>query len=147
MGPRTMDTQWRPNSKISEKLGRCGRQNMLRPYLRIWEWEWILGCAVKALSVVRGWDIELVGWKFSLINDLSVTNGQSISEWIYEVIVSPKRWTKIVKISAFATQGRNLDNFLFIFSAKRCLHKFILKLTDLYCRKLIKMLASWFDNE
>ena len=57
--------------------------------------------------------------------------GQSISEWIYEVIVSPKRWTKIVKISAFATQGRNLDNFLFIFWEKRWLHKFILKLTDL----------------
>ena len=22
---------------ISEKLGRCGRQNMLRPYLKIWD--------------------------------------------------------------------------------------------------------------
>ena len=30
--PRTMDTQWRHKSKISEKLGQCGRQNMLRPY-------------------------------------------------------------------------------------------------------------------
>ena len=26
-------------SKISEKLGRCGRQNMLRLDLKIWEWE------------------------------------------------------------------------------------------------------------
>ena len=46
-----MDTQWRHNkSKISENLGRCGRQNMLRPYLKIWEWEWIFGPAVKAFS-------------------------------------------------------------------------------------------------
>ena len=46
----TTDTQWRQKSKISEKLGRCGRQNMLPPYLKIWEWEWIFGRAVKAIS-------------------------------------------------------------------------------------------------
>ena len=50
MYPRTTDTQWRHKSKISEKLGRSGRQNMLRPYLKIWEWEWIFGRAVKAFS-------------------------------------------------------------------------------------------------
>ena len=47
---RTTDTQWRHKSKISEKLGRCGRQNMLPPYLRIWDWDWIFGRAVKAIS-------------------------------------------------------------------------------------------------
>ena len=47
---RTTDTQWRLKSKVSEKLGRSGRQNMLRPYLKIWEWEWIFGRAVKAVS-------------------------------------------------------------------------------------------------
>ena len=47
---RTTDTQWRHKLKISEKLGRCGRQNILRPYLKIWEWEWIFGRAVKAIS-------------------------------------------------------------------------------------------------
>ena len=26
-------------SKISEKLGRCGRQTVLRPYLKIWDWD------------------------------------------------------------------------------------------------------------
>ena len=31
---RTTDTQWMHKSKISEKLGRCGRQNMLRSYLK-----------------------------------------------------------------------------------------------------------------
>ena len=40
----------RYTSKISEKLGRCGRQNMLWPYLKIWEPEWIFGRAVKAIS-------------------------------------------------------------------------------------------------
>ena len=47
---RTTDTQWRHKSKISEKLGWCGRQNMLQPYLKIWEWEWIFDRAVKAIS-------------------------------------------------------------------------------------------------
>ena len=48
---RTTDTQWRYNPKISEKLCRYGRQNMLWPYLKIWYWEWIFGHAVK--SVVK----------------------------------------------------------------------------------------------
>ena len=47
---RTTDTQWRHESKISEKLGRCGRQNMLPQYLKIWDWDWIFGRAVKAIS-------------------------------------------------------------------------------------------------
>ena len=38
------------NQKKSENLGRCGRQNMLQPYPKIWEWEWIFDCAVKAIS-------------------------------------------------------------------------------------------------
>ena len=46
---RATDTQYN-TSKISEKLGWCGRQNMLRPYLKIWAWEWIFRCAVKAIS-------------------------------------------------------------------------------------------------
>ena len=47
---RTTDTQWRHKSKISDKLGRCGRQNTLPPYLKIWDWDWIFGRAVKAIS-------------------------------------------------------------------------------------------------
>ena len=43
--PRTTDTQW-----IWADLGRFGRQNMLQLYLKIWEWELIFGCAVKAIS-------------------------------------------------------------------------------------------------
>ena len=43
LGSRTTNTQWRHKSKISEKLGRCGRQNILRPYLKIWDWDWIFG--------------------------------------------------------------------------------------------------------
>ena len=38
------------NQRYLKKLGRCGRQNMLRPYLKIWEWEWIFVRAVKAIS-------------------------------------------------------------------------------------------------
>ena len=38
---------------------------------------------------------------------------------------------KIVRISALCSEGRNLDNFLFVFWEKRWLHKFILKMSDL----------------
>ena len=44
--PPTTDTQWRHKSE----MGRCGRQNMLWPYLKIWDWDWIFGRAVKAIS-------------------------------------------------------------------------------------------------
>ena len=47
---RTTDTQWRHKSKKSEFLGRCGRQNMVRPYLKIWDWDLIFGRAVKEIS-------------------------------------------------------------------------------------------------
>ena len=47
---RTTDTQCRHKSKISEKFGRCGKQNMLPPYLKNWDWDWIFGRAVKAIS-------------------------------------------------------------------------------------------------
>ena len=32
-----------------EKVGHSGRQNMLRPHIKIWDWDWIFGHAVKAL--------------------------------------------------------------------------------------------------
>ena len=44
----------------------------------------------------------------------------------------PKYEQKIVKVSALTTQGRNPDNFLFVFWEKRWLNKSILKFTDLY---------------
>ena len=50
LGVRCGYTPCRHKSKISEKLGRYGWQNMLRPYLKIWEWEWIFGRAVKTIS-------------------------------------------------------------------------------------------------
>ena len=46
---RTTDTQWRHKSKISGKLDQCGWQNMLWPYLKIWDWGWIFSRAVKAI--------------------------------------------------------------------------------------------------
>ena len=47
---RTTDIQWRHKSKKSEILGRCGRQDMLQPYLKIWDWDLIFGRAGKAIS-------------------------------------------------------------------------------------------------
>ena len=36
---RTTDTHQRHNSKKSEKLGQCGKQNMLLPNRKIWDWD------------------------------------------------------------------------------------------------------------
>ena len=47
---RNTDTQWRHKSKKSEKLDRCGSKNMLRPYLKIWDWDLIFGSALKTIS-------------------------------------------------------------------------------------------------
>ena len=80
--PRTTDTQWRHKSKISEKLGRSGRQNMLQPYLRIWKWEWIFGRAVKAISslgirspwfstyIALNYKKNMITWKYSPKNSI-----------------------------------------------------------------------------
>ena len=62
----------------------------------------------------------------------------------------PKYEQKNVRISALCSEGRNLDNFSFVFWEKRWLHKFILKLTDLYkpCSpddKLVKLITKNFD--
>ena len=48
--PRNTDTQRRHKSKKSEILGRCGKQNMLRRYLKIWDWDLIFSRAVKPIS-------------------------------------------------------------------------------------------------
>ena len=55
----------------------------------------------------------------------------------------PKYEQKIVRISALTTQGKNHDKFLFIFWEKRWLHKFILKITNLYWKILLNLLFSW----
>ena len=52
--------------------------------------------------------------------------------------------TKIVKISALTTQGRNPDNFLFVFWEKRWPHEFILKLSVNFKRTL---LSHHFDQK
>ena len=64
---RTTDTQWRHKSKISEKLGRYGRQNMLRPYLKIWDWDWIFGRAVKAIFSLGVRSPWLIQYKMYLV--------------------------------------------------------------------------------
>ena len=47
---KSMDYESQWSYKIKKKLGQYGRQNMLRPNLKIWEWEWIFGRTVKAIS-------------------------------------------------------------------------------------------------
>ena len=91
--PRTTDTQWRHKSKKSENLGRCGRQNMLWPYPKIWEWEWIFGRAVKAISLqcVRSpWSMPF----FLTLNPHC------------PVLISPKNYTFLTDKTRDAVYGR-----------------------------------------
>ena len=59
--------------------------------------------------------------------------GQWISEWIYEVIVSPKIWTKYFTDALYCAtmQGRTFC----IFRVKRWHYKFILKFSDLESKR------------
>ena len=66
----------------------------------------------------------------------SSSKGQLNSEWIYEVIVSPKNANQILPrflpYSLINFQCRNLCIFWLAFLEKRWPHKFILNLTDFY---------------
>ena len=67
---RTTDTQWRHKSKISEKLGQFGRQNMLWLYLNIWDWDWIFGRAgntISSLGVRSPWSKQCIPGIFAII--------------------------------------------------------------------------------
>ena len=86
-----------------------------------------MGIAHQSISV--NWMCEKKSWKhYWLTRTNTTTKGQLFSEWIYEVIVSPKIWTN-KKLSGLlpTTQGRNPNNFAFVFWEKWWLHKFILK--------------------
>ena len=49
-----MDTLWTPNDGINERnlknWADVADKNMLRPYLKIWDWDLIFGRAVKVIS-------------------------------------------------------------------------------------------------
>ena len=62
---QTTDIQWRHKSKISEELGLCGKQNMLWPYLKIWEWEWVFGRSMKDISTLG---VYIVRWMKQLMS-------------------------------------------------------------------------------
>ena len=88
LSSRTTETQWRHKSKISENLGRCGRQNMLWPYLKIWYWDLIFGQAVKAISspgVRSPWTILYKGYEFAqkstIKSQFSATFSISSNPW------------------------------------------------------------------
>ena len=78
----TTDTQWRHKSKKSENLGQCGTQNMLRPYLRIWEWELIFVRAVKAISSPGVRSLCFRRWRFLLTNNMAVVKIESVPKII-----------------------------------------------------------------
>ena len=58
----------------------------------------------------------------------------------------PKHKQKIVRISALFSEGRNPNNFLFVFWEKRWLHEFILKLTDV-CTTMKTRWLLWSYTE
>ena len=49
---------------------RCGRQNMLRPYIKNWEWEWIFGRAVKTISSPGEHSLCLKGYLWNILSNV-----------------------------------------------------------------------------
>ena len=108
-GLRTADTQWRHKSKKSEILGRCARQNMLWPYLKIWDWDLILAVQWRGfphrVSVVGRIISELDQWKK---NTKQIFSKLCVEKWRSQIL-SQKRslrafgrgtnyqWTRSVK--------------------------------------------------
>ena len=93
--PRTTNTQWKHKSKISEKLGWCGRQNMLRPYLKTWEWEWIFGRAVKAISAL---DVRSPWWKPIQMSKAYFLLGKPLKSGLVFMHKYDEGWTLILKL-------------------------------------------------
>ena len=50
--------------------GQCGRQNMLWPYLTIWDWDWIFVRAVKTISFLGVCSLWLDSCHFPIIQPL-----------------------------------------------------------------------------
>ena len=91
----------------------CSVSNSYQRGALFWQSMIVVALLYKFVYEFRGNNTYIILVKTAL------AKGQTISEWIYEVIVSQKLRTKIAKISALATQGRNPDNFLFVFWEKR----------------------------
>ena len=82
LGTRTTDTQRRHKSKKSEILSRYGRQNMLWPYLKIWDWDLIFGRAVKVISSpgVRSPCHSISSTLLKLLNDIKLIQNDEGSQ-------------------------------------------------------------------
>ena len=102
---RTTDTRWQHKSKITDKLSRCGRLNMLPPYLKIWDWDWVFGRAVKAifsLGVRSPWVnpsalITMAGWGIfvqKIFAFLKVLTKSKIAEIVLELFHHIRVWWK-----------------------------------------------------
>ena len=112
----TTDTQWRHKSKKSEILGRCGWQNMLRPYLKIWDWDFICGHAVKAISSPG------VRSPCYYVSVLLSTFAQSKSQVCHEVYKVIEKWR--IKKAKYFTSGSKIIWCLetwFVFVNSLCL--------------------------
>ena len=135
IGTRTTDTQWRQKSKISEKLGRCVRQNMLRLYLKIWEWKWIFGRAVKTISSLGLRIPCLQGWYG--IGGLSNFQGEYTKlDWIFAQNQQSQRISIIIvfvndKHSAMLSKSAKIRFSMSIFNVKNHLNLFEKKINSI----------------
>ena len=107
---RTTDTQWRHKSKISEKLGRRGRQNMLRPHIKFWEWEQIFDRVVKAiysLGIYSPW----YRWKVYKILGRIELNKRFCMILTKSLHIIELNWRK--RCGFCLTKLPNLDNYFY----------------------------------
>ena len=84
----------------------------------------------------------------NLFSFLLIAKGQLISKQNCRAKSSPKKRTKNCKNFCPTSQGRNPCNFSFVFWEKFLLHKFILKLTDLYfCNEIFTIFCRFWPME
>ena len=69
---------------------KSGRQNMLWPYLKIWDWDWIFGHAVKAISSLGVHSLWVAA-------HLKVVNRN-----IYRLVQSPRIFKLLLKNKIYA---------------------------------------------
>ena len=107
-----------------EKYHHCNEtkklfSDSLLRFLKVFFWHWIF-------YFYSSWN-----WRNWIMLLLKLKVRQFQNEFMKSSFV-PKYERNMVRISALCSEGRNLDNFLFVFWEKWWLHKLILKLTDLY---------------
>ena len=112
-------------------MGRCGRPNMLRPYLKIWDWDWIFGRAVRCIFSLG---VSSPCLKRNLLIVLELVFVITVC-FTFEIILP-------LKIFGAPKELTNLSKGLFSFDAGMY-YNFIKKILANDVKKLLRLGNKW----